>query len=1481
MAVVLTTLMVISAAVTGVALTAGGVGVASAQADGQVLYQANAGGSFTADGNTWDPLTDYLVAGGGQTSSHGQPSAIDASVPAGTPTQIWETERWDPGSGDEMQYEFSVPSGQQVEVRLYFYDGFGGTAAVGDRVFDVSVEGQTVQEFDIIEQYGDDTGAMESFTVTSDGTIDVDFAHVTENPQINAIEIVSTEPQPDELGGPSDVSFGSVVAGNTETETVTVTNLGGDGDSTITLDGVSVSGDSAFSAGTASQTTLAPGESADIPVTFSPSDAQAKTGTLEVSHSGSNSPLSVSLSGEGTSTAQVGFGSSELQGFNQGSLTALEFGPDGRLYVAQQDGDVYALEIERNGENDYSVVSQEQVSAVKDIPNHDDNGNLNAGEGSRQITGLTVGGTASQPVVYVSSSDPTIKVGDDDDSVDTNSGAISRLTFDWNSDGSLASVDHTVMVMGLPRSEENHATNGLDLSDDGDTLYVASGGHTNKGAPSNNFGHTPEYALSAAVLTVDLAQIENNYAEKNLQNYDPQGSSQSYPDLGFLYAIPTIQNDDSTDGDDLPFGGNDGINQAKWIADGPVQVYSSGYRNPYDLVLSEDDQLYVIDNGPNGGWGGQPVGEGASGVCTNEPNEDGSYGTGDQLHLATEGSYGGHAAPIRGNPTGADIYDASGNMVLDINSSNSPVPASEVDSIECDYQDPSEDNSIGSTFGWTGGIDEYTASNFGGQMQGDLLVVEGGSSVERVQLSADGTSVTDQENNFFTPGSALGIEAVGDDGPFPGTVWTARGDLTVFEPNDYGSDDGGGGPTCTGADDASLDEDGDGYDNAVEIDAGTNPCSAGSTPADFDDDGIANIDDPDDDNDGLNDINDPFAVDPDDGTTTSLPVNLDFSETQLFGDGGQGWTGLMTNGEDDYQDLYDPDQMTVGGAAQVLTVENVSTGDAVNNQNSQQNAFQFGVNAPDEPFTVSTTVNGFPENPSNYQGMGIYVGNGDQDNYAKLIVSANGGTGGIQFAKETGGSFSNIAQPDDAAVTGPSTNTQLVLTVDPTTDPNPNNGQDEVAVTAEYAVDGGSTTEVGTGAIPASWLDSSDGTGLAVGVISTSYQAGSTFDATWTDISVEYVNPPDNQPPTADAGADVTVEEGETVTLDASGSSDPDGDDSALGYTWTQTSGTPSDLLDTFDAQQVSFTAPDVDGDTTYTFELSVSDGTDSSTDTVAVTVQDTDTTPTEGEVVYRVNAGGQEVAATDGGPAWSADTSGSPSQYVNADGDNGLNTYSTSDTVTLDSSVPSSTPASVFQTERYDVDTAGSSADDTEMQWTFDAEQGATYEVRLYFAEIFLTANNVDSQGPRVFDVNVEGQTVLTDYDIYQQYGHDVGAMESFEVTPSDGTIDVEFLHGQENPKVSAIEIVKVSDGSAGPDPIGDAEDPPTDPDGDGLYEDVNGNGEFDIVDVQAMFQYFDTAEMDGESAFDFNGNGNVDIVDVQALFQESVNQETSTDSS
>ena len=80
----------------------------------------------------------------------------------------------------------------------------------------------------------------------------------------------------------------------------------------------------------------------------------------------------------------------------------------------------------------------------------------------------------------------------------------------------------------------------------------------------------------------------------------------------------------------------------------------------------------------------------------------------------------------------------------------------------------------------------------------------------------------------------------------------------------------------------------------------------------------------------------------------------------------------------------------------------------------------------------------------------------------------------------------------------------------------------------------------------------------------------------------------ENEPPTADAGPDQTVDEGTTVTLDGSNSTDPD--DGIASYQWTQTAGTSVTLSDAT-AAKPTFTSPDVGpGGEALTFQLTVTD---------------------------------------------------------------------------------------------------------------------------------------------------------------------------------------------------------------------------------------------------------------------------------------------------
>jgi hypothetical protein len=63
----------------------------------------------------------------------------------------------------------------------------------------------------------------------------------------------------------------------------------------------------------------------------------------------------------------------------------------------------------------------------------------------------------------------------------------------------------------------------------------------------------------------------------------------------------------------------------------------------------------------------------------------------------------------------------------------------------------------------------------------------------------------------------------------------------------------------------------------------------------------------------------------------------------------------------------------------------------------------------------------------------------------------------------------------------------------------------------------------------------------------------------------------------------------------------------------------------------------------------------------------------------------------------------------------------------------------------------------------------------------------------------------------------------------------------------------------------------PATDPDGDGVYEDVDGSGSFNIADVSQYLQRLeDPTVQSNPDAFDFDASGSVNIADVTALLRQ-----------
>jgi len=162
--------------------------------------------------------------------------------------------------------------------------------------------------------------------------------------------------------------------------------------------------------------------------------------------------------------------------------------------------------------------------------------------------------------------------------------------------------------------------------------------------------------------------------------------------------------------------------------------------------------------------------------------------------------------------------------------------------------------------------------------------------------------------------------------------------------------------------------------------------------------------------------------------------------------------------------------------------------------------------------------------------------------------------------------------------------------------------------------------------------------------------------------------------------------------------------------------------------------------------------------------------TPTPNGSGYAVNAGGTAVGS------------------FGADGySTGGSTYSTTATVTT-SGVANAAPAALYQTERYGT-----------FSYVFPNLVAGTYTVRLHEAEVYWT-----SSGQRTFNVSINGQQVLTNFDIYSAAGGaDKAVVEQFTATTdSAGQITIQFTSVTDNAKVSGIEVLAGSSATPTPTP-------------------------------------------------------------------------------
>jgi hypothetical protein len=481
----------------------------------------------------------------------------------------------------------------------------------------------------------------------------------------------------------------------------------------------------------------------------------------------------------------------------------------------------------------------------------------------------------------------------------------------------------------------------MDFGPDG-WLYITVGGNTNAGAPSTFFANLPEYYLAAAVVRLNIGNL-----------------------LG--KTLPLDMTNVRTAADMTPFAGT-------------FELFSTGYRNPYDITWHSNGHLYLNGNAPNLSQGNTP---GPADGCSTPSIDVGTQP--DTLHIVTKGAYGGHPNPTHGECVWGDGKPYSPDLT--------PQPKWAPPIYKYPASAPSAD-----------GLVEYKSDAFKGAMKGNLIGANyaGDQSVRRIVLSADGSAVVSATNlaAFSNP-----LDVTAD---LSGVIYVAEygsNKLTLLVPTEMGA------CPVPGSDPKVTDSDKDGYTDYDERANGGDPCSAASTPPDFNGNHVSDLLDADDDSDGIADAADQLFLDAQNGSATTVPFAIEWnpSDGAYGGVEHSGFTGVQISSHAPVDQASGhalvPDAIHPGDAGGHMTLW-TGAGTAEGAANNQVDALQVGFDSASnfriwsritQPFTGLTPALG-------HVG-GVFFGP-NEDNYIRiaLIGTASGGRA-LQLAVEIGGVF--------------------------------------------------------------------------------------------------------------------------------------------------------------------------------------------------------------------------------------------------------------------------------------------------------------------------------------------------------------------------------------------------------------------------------------------------------------------------------------------
>lgn len=279
------------------------------------------------------------------------------------------------------------------------------------------------------------------------------------------------------------------------------------------------------------------------------------------------------------------------------------------------------------------------------------------------------------------------------------SGRISTITIPAGVALSATAASARDVIIGLPRSEHDHMTNGIAFGPDG-KLYIAQGANTAYGAPDPYWGTRGESPLSAAVLVADVNNAAAFPADASVNvNTDPVGTVE---DAGSASAV--------------------GYDAA--AAGAPVRAFATGVRNAFSLTWGTNGNLYAPVNESAAG-GNTPAGPG------NVPPAALNVQTyADYFSRVDSGRYYGHPNPSIG------YYALNGANPTDLGDPSEVTEYPVGVQPDANWRQP--DLLVGLHRSVNGSAQFGSVTAFDGALKGQMLLTEFSSGDDLLAVSLDG-----------------------------------------------------------------------------------------------------------------------------------------------------------------------------------------------------------------------------------------------------------------------------------------------------------------------------------------------------------------------------------------------------------------------------------------------------------------------------------------------------------------------------------------------------------------------------------------------------------------------------------------------------------------------------------------------------------------------------------------------------------------------